>query len=104
MTSFRSPARPSYPGNRKEGEVGTAHPPKPHDAETVKKSVDWSSLHHGPEQHEDQMSRGKGEMDGFGEAGDAHSGLRGPSPKNIGHHPDKHLGGVESRKLRRNWP
>lgn len=102
--SHRSPARPNYPGNRKEGEVGTEHPPKPHDAETVKKSVDWSSLHHGPEHHPDQMSMGKDRSDGFDHASDEPGDHKGPSIRTGGHNPEEHQNSVESRKMRRHWP
>jgi len=59
MSVFRSPARPDYPGNRKEGEVAKEHPPRGHDEKVKKVDVGWSSLVHGPDHHEDQHSMGR---------------------------------------------
>jgi hypothetical protein len=98
MTAFRSPMRPDYPGNRKEGEVSRARGPAGHDEKVKKTGVDWGSMASGPAHHEDQKSFGKGEMNAHEKAGAAHSGLNGPSPSHIGHHPNEHLGGVEKRR------
>ena len=103
MSVHRSPARPNYPGNYKEGELSTQHPPKPHDAETVKKSVGWDELKHGPDLHDDQHSFGSQGTGAHEAMMDDHSG-HSESPGSPGHHVDQHLNGVESRKLRKNWP
>jgi hypothetical protein len=100
MTDFRSPMRPDYPGNRKEGEVSKARGPAGHDAKVTKTSVAWSDMTGGPPHHEDQKA-GSGDMNAYGKAGDAHGGMRGPSPTSTGHSPNTHLSGVESRKSKK---
>jgi hypothetical protein len=77
MSVFRSPARPSFPGNRKEGEVSRSQPhPAPlgpaKSGRQPGSDASWKDLHKGPEQHEDQRSMGKGRSDAHDEANIKH--------------------------------
>jgi len=65
VSVHRSPARPEYPGNYKEGEVSRTQPrPAPlGPAKSGRQPGHDHSLHvHGPELHEDQHSMGRGTM------------------------------------------
>lgn len=104
MSAHRSPARPNYPGNYKEGELAKGGgTPRGHDEVAKKVSVGWDELKHGPSLHEDQHSHGSQGTGAHDAMMDDHSG-HGPSPGSPGHHVTSHLEGVESRKLRKNWP
>jgi hypothetical protein len=68
MSVHRSPARPDYPGNYKEGELARSQP-KPAPLGPAKSGrqpgTDHKLSHEGPEMHDDQKSHGAGTMSGY---------------------------------------